>query len=172
MPQSTPSFGWWSVMNRPTAWPSAVITHGNHSWLRVTLKKGGGGVSRSTLYSVSLASEWCVHGAHAVHWLHLSEFTNQHVTMCEKSASNLWRLRANVPGVGRGEVGEGLKRRRGTHGTFQSPQRAALTRLALQNGPGPFGALALTWALNFKWKCAAQTECEYTRRAQLNTPHL
>lgn len=85
-----------------------------------------------------------------MHWLHLSEFTNQHVTMCEKSASNLWWLRANVPGVGRGEVEEGLKRRRGTHGTFQSPQRAApLTRIALQNGPGPFGALALTRTLNF-----------------------
>lgn len=70
--------------------------------------------------------------------------------MCEKSASNLWWLRANVPGVGRGEVEEGLKRRRGTHGTFQSPQRAApLTRIALQNGPGPFGVLALTRTLNF-----------------------
>ncbi len=102
------------------------------------------------------------------------KFTNQHVTMCEKSASNLRWLHAKVPGVGRVRcmcvcvclrssntrcvcvcvcVCVCLGPAKEEAGTAHSiPTKGLRCLLALQNQWGPFRPLALQWVMA-AWSC-------------------
>lgn len=110
----------------------------------MNFKDGGESPSEQPTLSVTAVSD--AEGSTelgALRRLHFSEFTNQHVTMCEKSASNLRWLRANVPGVGRMREGAGGPAEEEARTAHSSPTKGLRCLAALQNQLGPLRPLAL-----------------------------